>query len=67
MTTDEKFVAMFLHAKEAFDEEYPPGSARREHIEKVLAERELHWERMERLEALARNMGKAARMLRRRK
>ena len=37
MTSDDKITTMFLDAKAAFDEEYPPGSPGRERIERTLA------------------------------
>lgn len=61
---DDKLMAKFLAAKEAFDQQYPPGSPRRNRMEAIMAEQERKWKRMERIESLADNMGKAVRFLR---
>ncbi|MCY4011135.1 MAG: hypothetical protein OXG82_00315 [Gammaproteobacteria bacterium] len=62
MTTDEKFMAMFREAKAAFDEEYPPGSPRRERIEAEFARMEAKWDAIDRMEKLARGAEKAVRL-----
>lgn len=64
MDTDDKMIAMFHEAKAAFDEEYPPGSPRRERMEAEFARMEAKWEAIDRMEALARNAQKAVRLLR---